>query len=192
MNNYLWPSSRGTGTRTPCLLVREPVSSVEQLLSGQPVVGDVAGLPADQVVRHAVRTALTGPSVKSSTYKQTTLTTCLGAHTETHAPARTPTTFSFGAASRSRSGRLPVRLLRAPSEQSGHVLMKSNRETEENRCFFGPLRLHETTAHALSAANSGTCSSPVFTEFPTLTSHPTGPPPTYLFVEQRSGGAPHY
>lgn len=45
------------------LLVGESVSPVEQLLSRQPVVGDVAGLPADQVVRHAVRLRLTAQSL---------------------------------------------------------------------------------------------------------------------------------
>lgn len=47
------PGQRSGNDRVS-LLVREPVSSVEQLLSGQPVVGDVAGLPADQIVRHDV------------------------------------------------------------------------------------------------------------------------------------------
>lgn len=45
------------------LLVREPVSSVEQLLSRQPVVGNVTGLPADQVVRHDVQVPLISASV---------------------------------------------------------------------------------------------------------------------------------
>lgn len=45
------------------LLVREPVSSVEQLLSRQPVVGDVTGLPADQIVRHDVQVPLISASV---------------------------------------------------------------------------------------------------------------------------------
>lgn len=43
------------------LLVCEPVSAVEELLSRQPVVGDVTGLPADQVVRHDVQITPTGP-----------------------------------------------------------------------------------------------------------------------------------
>lgn len=41
-----------SGMTAVSLLVCEPVSSVEQLLSRQPVIGDVAGLTADQVVRH--------------------------------------------------------------------------------------------------------------------------------------------
>lgn len=45
---------RGVGVLVS-LLVCEPVSSVEQLLSRQPILGDVTGLPADQVVRHDVR-----------------------------------------------------------------------------------------------------------------------------------------
>lgn len=45
---------RGVGIIMVPLLVCEPVSAVEQLLSRQPVVGYVTGLPADQVVRHDV------------------------------------------------------------------------------------------------------------------------------------------
>lgn len=49
-------SSRShTSTSAMYLLVREAVSSVEQLLTRQAVVRDIAGLPADQVVRHGVR-----------------------------------------------------------------------------------------------------------------------------------------
>ncbi len=40
------------------LLVCEPVSSVEELLSRQPVIWDVAGLPADEVVRHDAHVTL--------------------------------------------------------------------------------------------------------------------------------------
>lgn len=45
------------------LLVSEPVSAVEQLLSGQPVIGYVTGLAADQEVRHDVQVTLSSPSV---------------------------------------------------------------------------------------------------------------------------------
>lgn len=34
------------------LLISQPVAAVEQLLSAEPIFGDVAGLAADQVVRH--------------------------------------------------------------------------------------------------------------------------------------------
>ena len=54
---------RGLGVLAVSLLVREPVSSVEQLLSRQPVVGDVTGLPADQIVRHDVQVPLISASV---------------------------------------------------------------------------------------------------------------------------------
>lgn len=54
---------RGVGVLAVSLLVREPVSSVEQLLSRQPVVGGVTGLPADQVVRHDVQVPLISASV---------------------------------------------------------------------------------------------------------------------------------
>lgn len=45
------------------LLVCQPVTAVEQLLAGQPVIGYVTGLPADQKVRHDVRVTLSSPSV---------------------------------------------------------------------------------------------------------------------------------
>lgn len=45
------------------LLVSEPVTAVEQLLAGQPVIGYVTGLPADQKVRHDVPVTLSSPSV---------------------------------------------------------------------------------------------------------------------------------
>lgn len=38
--------------RAFCLLVCQSVAAVEQLLSGEPVLGHIAGLAADQVVRH--------------------------------------------------------------------------------------------------------------------------------------------
>lgn len=45
---------RGGADRAVSLLVRESIPAAEELLPRQPVVGDVAGLPADQVVGHDV------------------------------------------------------------------------------------------------------------------------------------------
>lgn len=50
----VWGGLGARGGDGVSLLVRESVSSVEQLLSRQSVLRDVAGLPADQVVRHGV------------------------------------------------------------------------------------------------------------------------------------------
>lgn len=50
------PASLGqrTARTIVSLLVREPLSTVEELLSRQPVLRDVACLPADKIVRHDV------------------------------------------------------------------------------------------------------------------------------------------
>lgn len=55
----MWGGGQRAEVRAPrwgqslCLLVGEAISVGEELLRGEPILGNIAGAAADQVVRHA-------------------------------------------------------------------------------------------------------------------------------------------
>lgn len=145
------------------LLVCEPVSSVEQLLSGQPVVRDVTRLPADQVVRHGVPITLKKlmkPSSVSLIIKNGHAAKVARTHTE----ARVPRTYNFLRCA-SRSVNVPTSSSSALSVLAGEIpvvrqwlqTQQGDVSVKDYLSFFRPLCQQELFSHALSAAASNTC-----------------------------------